>query len=84
MTGNRLSRRRARTANAPLSALVSATAAAIGRLRRLVHPQRAADPDDPRHVGGPLGHPVHRRRVLAPAVAAVAGHPQHQHALAQQ
>ena len=64
VSGKRLSRRRARTANVPLPGLVSATAAAVGRLGRLVHPQRPADPDDPRHVGDPRRHPVHRRRVL--------------------
>ena len=52
------------------------------RLGRLVHAQRTADPDDPRHVDGPRGHPVHRRRVLRLGQA-VARHPQHQHPFAQ-
>jgi hypothetical protein len=34
------------------------------RFGRLRHPQRPADPDDPRHVADPLGHAVHGGRVL--------------------
>jgi len=54
-----------------------------GRLRGLLHPPRPADPGDPRHVADPLGHPVHRGRVLG-GRPLLLGDADHDDALAQQ
>src|SRR5580704_11067790 len=76
----------AATTCAPISALscsdVMGKRLSRRRDRTANDPLRAADADDPRHVGDPLGYPVHRRRVLRGGQA-VGRDPKHEHPLAE-